>query len=158
MFLWPPRRPAGRLARARSLYNQRQFDDAIEAASVAQKVPATADAAAVVLARSHLERYRERANPSDLSAARVALGTVRVSALDTRDNIDYLMALGEALFFEDDYGAAASLFESGLDGAVAQGRKRVRRCWSGGAVPWNATPTRSSANRASARSFASAIA
>lgn len=109
------------LARARSLYNQRQFDAAIEAATVAQKLPATMDAATVVLARAHLERYRERANPDDLSAARVALGTVRVSNLDTRDGVDLLMALGEALFFEDDYGAAAALFESGIDGAVAQG-------------------------------------
>lgn len=109
------------LAKARSLYNQRQFDAAIEAASVAQKLPSTADAAAVVLARAHLERYRERANPGDLAAARVALGTVRVSNLDARDRVDLLMALGEALFFEDDYGAAASLFESGIDGAVAQG-------------------------------------
>ena len=109
------------LARARALYNQGQFDDAIAAASVAQKLPATADAAAVVLARAHLERYRERANPDDLSAARVALGAVRVSNLDARDRIDLLMALGEALFFEDDYGAAASIFESGIDVAVGLG-------------------------------------
>ena len=47
------------LARARSLYNQRQFDGAIEAATLAQKTPATMDAATVVLARAHLERYRE---------------------------------------------------------------------------------------------------
>lgn len=109
------------LARARSLYNQRQFDAAIEAAIAAQKTPATMDAATVVLARAHLERYRERADPADLSAARLALGTVRVTSLDARDNIDFLMALGEALFFEDDYGAAAQLFESGLDGAIAHG-------------------------------------
>lgn len=109
------------LARARSLYNAGQFDAAIDAASVAQKLPATMDAATVVLARAHLERYRERANPDDLSAARLALGTVRVSNLDARDGVDLLMALGEALFFEDDYGAAAALFESGIDGAVAQG-------------------------------------
>lgn len=109
------------LARARALYNQRQFDAAIEAAGAAQKVPATADAATVVLARAHLERYRERANPEDLAAARVALGTIRVSNLEARDGIDLLMALGEALFFEDDYGAAATLFESGIDGAIAQG-------------------------------------
>lgn len=111
------------LAKARTLYNQRQFDDAIEAAQVAQKVPATTEAATVVLARAHLERYRERANPDDLSAARTALGTVRVSDLDARDSIDLLMALGEALFFEDDYGAAATVFESGIEGAVAQGRE-----------------------------------
>jgi hypothetical protein len=124
------------LARARSLYNQRQFDAAIEAASVAQKLPATADAAAVVLARAHLERYRERANPDDLAAARVALGTVRVSNLDARDSVDLLMALGEALFFEDDYGAAASLFESGIDAAVAQGSETGEAMleWWGSAV------------------------
>jgi len=109
------------LAKARTLYNQRQFDEAIEAAAVAQKVQTTADAATVVLARAHLERYRERANPDDLSAARTALGTVRVVNLDRKDSVDFLMALGEALFFEDDYGAAALLFESGIDAAVAQG-------------------------------------
>ena len=109
------------LAKARTFYNQREFDAAIEAAAVAQKTPGTADAATVVLARAHLERYRERANPDDLSAARNALGTVRVSNLDPRDNVDFLTALGEALFFEDDYGAAATLFESGIESAIAQG-------------------------------------
>ena len=109
------------LARARSLFNQRQFDAAIEAAVAAQKTPATMDAATVVLALAHLERYRERADPADLSAARTALGTVRVTSLDARDNIDFQLALGEALFFEDDYGAAAQLFESGLDAAIAHG-------------------------------------
>jgi hypothetical protein len=124
------------LARARSLYNQRQFDGAIEAATIAQKTPSTADAATVVLARAHLERYRERANPDDLSAARVALGTVRVSNLDTRDHVDFLMALGEALFFEDDYGAAATLFESGIDRAIAQGLESGEAMleWWGSAV------------------------
>ena len=124
------------LARARSLYNERQFDAAIEAAQVAQKTPATADSATVVLARAHLERYRERANPEDLSAARNALGTIRVSNLDTRDHVDFLMALGEALFFEDDYGAAATLFESGIDHAIAQGTETGESMleWWGSAV------------------------
>ena len=124
------------LARARSLYNSRQFDAAIEAASAAQKVSATMDAATVVLARAHLERYRERANPEDLAAARVALGTVRVTNLDPRDGVDLLMALGEALFFEDDYGAAASLFESAIDSAVAQGSETGEAMldWWGSAV------------------------
>ena len=124
------------LARARSLYNQRQFDGAIAAALVAQKTPATQDAATVVLALSHLERYRERANPADLSAARAALGTVRSAALDARDNIDFLLALGEALFFEDDYGAAAQMFESGLDGAIAHGPVAAEAMldWWGSAV------------------------
>jgi len=124
------------LARARTLYNERQFDGAIEAATAAQKEPALADPATVVLARAHLERYRERANPEDLSAARVALGTVRVTNLDSRDHVDYLMALGEALFFEDDYGAAATLLESGIDRAIAQGAETGESMleWWGSAV------------------------
>jgi len=124
------------LARARSLYNQRQFDAAIDAATVAQKNPATADAGAVVLARAHLERYRERANPDDLSAARHALGTVRVSNLDTRDSVDFLLALGEALFFDDDYGAAAALFESGIDRAISLGPQHAEAMieWWGSAM------------------------
>jgi hypothetical protein len=109
------------LARARSAYNQQQFDEAIAAALTAQKVGATADAATVVLARSYLERYRLRANPADLAAARAQLGTVRVSNLDSRDHVDFMIALGEALFFEDDFGAAAAMFESGIDLALAQG-------------------------------------
>jgi len=124
------------LAKARTFYNQREFDAAIEAAIVAQKTPGTADAATVVLARAHLERYRERANPEDLSAARTALGTVRVSNLDPRDNVDFLMALGEALFFEDDYGAAATLFESGIESAILQGPQTAESMleWWGSAM------------------------
>ncbi len=109
------------LARARSLYNQRQFDQAIEAATVAQRTPATASAATVVLARAHLERYRERADPVDLATARTALGTVISEDLEASDRVDFLMALGQALFLQDDYGAAARLFESGLSNAEAIG-------------------------------------
>lgn len=109
------------LARARAAYNQQQFDEAIAAALTAQKVGATADTATVVLARAYLERYRLRANPADLAAARAQLGTVRVSNLDSRDRVDFMIALGEALFFEDDFGAAAAMFESGIDLALAQG-------------------------------------
>ena len=109
------------LAKARAAYNEQRFDEAVEAALVAQKVPAITDAATVVLSRAYLERYRQRANPADLAAARSQLGNVRVANLDTRDHVDFLMALGETLFFEENYGAAAELFESGLDGAIAQG-------------------------------------
>ena len=109
------------LAKARAAYNEQRFDDAVEAALVAQKFPGTSDAATVVLSRAYLERYRQRANPADLAAARSQLGNVRVSNIDGRDHVDFLMALGETLFFEENYGAAADLFESGLDGAIAQG-------------------------------------
>jgi hypothetical protein len=107
------------LARARTLYNQRQFDEAIEAATEARKTPETQDAAEVVLARAHLERYRERVDPADLGAAREALGNVRAEALEPRDRVEFLLAVGQALFLEDDFGASARVFESGLDAALA---------------------------------------
>jgi tetratricopeptide (TPR) repeat protein len=107
------------LARALALYNQRRFDQAIEAATAAHKSPETQDAAAVVLARAHLERYREGVDPSDLSAAREALGGVRTAALDPRGRLEYLLALGQALFLEDEFGAAAHLFASGVATARA---------------------------------------
>ena len=106
------------LARALALYNQRQFDQAIEAALVARRSLETRDAAAVVLSRSLLERYRLFVDPADLSAAREALGAVRVEVLSPRERLEYLLALGEALFLEDDFGAAAALLSSG----VAAGR------------------------------------
>jgi hypothetical protein len=102
------------LARARSAYNERQFDDAIAAAATARLSPDTADAAAIVLARAHLERYREGADPTDLSTARTVLGSVRTGMLDDRDEVELLLAIGAALFLEDDFGAAAEVFESGL--------------------------------------------
>lgn len=115
--------PAGDLAKARAHYNLRQFDAAIDAASAARRVPETSDAAAIVLARAHLERYRERADPADLSAARETLGEIRAASLDARDQVELLLAIGESLFLEDDFGAAAEIFESGLDRATATDRE-----------------------------------
>ncbi|MCC7126809.1 MAG: hypothetical protein IT178_18305 [Acidobacteria bacterium] len=106
------------LARALALYNERRFDEAIEAAMAARKTPDTQDAAAIVQARAHLERYREFVDPADLSAAREALGAVRTGVITERARIEYLLALGQALFLEDDFGAAANLFAS----AVKAGR------------------------------------
>jgi hypothetical protein len=105
------------LARALALYNERLFDQAIEAATAARKTPETQDAAAVVLARAHLERYRESADPADLGAAREALGFVRTGVLEPRVRIEYLLAVGQALFLQDEFGAAAALFASGVTSA-----------------------------------------
>ena len=53
------------------------------------------------------------------------------------------MALGEALFFEDDYGAAATLSRAASIARSRRAPKRVNRCSSGGAAPSSVTPTRS---------------
>jgi len=102
------------LARARTAYNEREFNEAIAAATSARRDADTADAAAIVLARAHLERYREGADPADMSAARSVLGSVRPATLDDRDEVELLLAMGEALFLEDDFGAAVEVLESAL--------------------------------------------
>ena len=107
------------LARARTAYNQGEFNEAIAAATAARRGADTVDAAAIVLARAHLERYRQGADPADLSAARSVLGSVRAATLDERDEVELLLAIGEALFLEDDFGAAAEVLESAL------GRARI---------------------------------
>jgi hypothetical protein len=102
------------LAKARSLYNAANYEGAIDAASVARKDPAWADAAALVIARSYLERYRLQADAEDLAAARDALNAVRSTALTPRDHADFIVGLGLSLYLGESYGAAAELFDTAL--------------------------------------------
>ena len=64
------------LVRARLLYNQRQFEAAVNAAEQARLVPARADAADLVAARAYLERYRDSETSDHLSNARDRLRRV----------------------------------------------------------------------------------
>ena len=113
---WANEPPA--LVKARTLYNAGDFDGAIEAASLARKEEAWADAAALVVARSHLELYRARADAEDLSAARAALGAVRAALLMPRDQVDLIVGLGQSLYLSEIYGAAAELFDTALSRAT----------------------------------------
>jgi hypothetical protein len=106
------------LAEARTLYNAANYDGAIELASVARVQPQWADAAALVIARAHLERYRHGADPADLSAAREALRAVHSASLMPRDQVDLLIGLGQALYLGEIYGAAAELFDTALSRSV----------------------------------------
>jgi hypothetical protein len=112
---WAAEHPS--LAKARALYNAGDFDGAISAAAVSRRVPASADASALVIARSHLERYRQRADPTDLGAAREALGSVRSTALTPRDHVDLLVGFAQSLYLGEVFGAAAELFETALSRA-----------------------------------------
>src|SRR4051812_22313684 len=58
------------LTRARLLYNQRQFQEAVTAAEQARLTPARADLADLVAARAYLERFRESSASDDLTNAR----------------------------------------------------------------------------------------
>jgi hypothetical protein len=102
------------LARARTLYNSADYDGAIAAATEARRQAPAADAAALVLGRAHLERYRQRADAGDLAAAREALAAVRPASLNPRDRVDLVVGLGQSLFLGEAFGAAAELFDTAL--------------------------------------------
>jgi len=103
------------LAKARMLYNAGNYEGAIDAAAVARRQAQSADAASLVIARSHLERYRQRADPGDLADAREALASVHVDALAQRDQVDLLVGLGQSLYLGEIYGASAELFDTALN-------------------------------------------
>ena len=106
------------LAQARALYNAGDYDGAIAAAGTARTDPASADAAALVTGRAHLERFRvASSDPADLAAAREALSASRIAALLPRDQVDLLVGLGQALFLTNAFGAASELFDSALERA-----------------------------------------
>src|SRR5262245_3453731 len=113
------------LMRARASYNTGEYTEAIDAATVAARTPATANAANVVLARAYLERFRAAyakgdQAPVDLSRARDALKLVDATALTMRDRVEYFTGLGESLYLEHKgggpplYAAAAEMFDRAL--------------------------------------------
>jgi hypothetical protein len=120
------------LARARTLYNQRQFEAAVNAAEQARLVAAHADSADLIAARAYLERFRESAASDDLTNARDRLRRLDPQRLAPRERGEFMMGLAEALFFDGSYGAAASLFESMLSraGGEPDARDRVLDWWA----------------------------
>jgi len=121
------------LARARSLYNQKQFEAAVAAAEQARLVPARADAADLVAARAYLERFRASGASDDLTNARDRLRRIDPQRFAPRERMEYVVGLGEALYFDGAYGAAATVFESVLqnrDAASADARDRVLDWWA----------------------------
>ncbi len=121
------------LVRARLLYNQRQFEAAVNAAEQARLVPARADAADLVAARAYLERYRDSETSDHLSNARDRLRRIDPLRLTPRERDEYVVGLGEALFFDGAFGAAATVFDSVLrsrDLIGADARDRVLDWWA----------------------------
>src|SRR5262245_23370762 len=98
------------LARARVFYNQRQFVDAINAAEQARLVAARADSADLIAARAYLERFRESAASDDLTNARERLRRLDPKRLLPAERVEFLIGLGETLYFDNGFGAAAGVF------------------------------------------------
>ena len=125
--------PQDPLARARVLYNQRQFDAALAAAEEGRRVPARQDSADLIAARAFLERFRESGAPDDLTSARDRLRGLNPQRLDVRERVELTVGLGEALFFGESAGAAADVFESVLarrDDLLPDARERVLDWWA----------------------------
>jgi hypothetical protein len=121
------------LAHARLLYNQRQYEAAVRAAEQARMTPARADAADLVAARAYLERFRETAASDDLTNARDRLRRLDPQKFGPRERAEYVVGLGETLFFEGAFGAAATVFDSVLqsrDALTGEARERVLDWWA----------------------------
>ena len=139
VLLWLVLSPASALAaddpltRARQLYNQRQFREAVSAAEQARQLPAHSDLADLVAARAYLERFRESAAADDLANARDRLSRLDPAKFPPRERAEYIVGLGEALFFDDSFGAAAAVFDSVLlsgESMSSEARERVLDWWA----------------------------
>jgi hypothetical protein len=102
------------LVRAHDLYNRQEYEQAIRAAVEAQRVPAQADAAAVVLGRAYLELYRRDADANDLEAARRILTPLQTAAFSARNRLDWTIAMGELLYFDRRFSTSAEFFDVAL--------------------------------------------
>ena len=121
------------LARARLLYNQGQFEAAIDAAEQARLTPARADAADLVAARAYLERFRASEASDDLVNARERLRRIDPQRFPARERSEYIVGLGEAMFFEGAFGAAADVLDPIVrspDQLTGDARERVLDWWA----------------------------
>jgi hypothetical protein len=121
------------LARARQLYNMRDFDAALAAAEEARKTPERADSADLIAARALLERFRATAAPEDLVQARERLRGLAPERLAERERLEFVIGLGEALYLDQAPGAAAAVFDSILlsdDAELLDGRELVLDWWA----------------------------
>ena len=121
------------LGEARTLYNQRQFEASVGAAERARLIPELADRADLIAARAYLERFRESSTAEDLVSARERLRRLDPLQFDSRERTEFIVGLGEALYFDESYGAAAAVFETVLDnpgGLPTDSRERVLDWWA----------------------------
>lgn len=127
LLLAAPAAAQSSIEAARQLYNQGYFDAAVRLAARLRNEPPQASLANLILGRSYLEKFRQSANNADLVAARQALREVNASTLGTREQVEYLIGLGESLYLEESYGAAAQVFVSAFDKAQILGTRGFDR-------------------------------
>jgi tetratricopeptide (TPR) repeat protein len=109
------------LVEARRLYNQGKYEAAVAAAEQATQVAQFRNPALLVLGRARLERFRQTAESAELSDARDELQAVDASRLEPRDRVELVVGLGQALYLDGHYRAAAEVFSGALDHASVLG-------------------------------------
>jgi hypothetical protein len=128
------------LARARQLYNERRFDDAMLAADEARNAQ-NAHSVDLVVARAYLERFRESDQSDHLTLARERLRRISPERLNGSEQIEFLVGLGEELYLEGSAGAAADLFDTVFDIAWLPDASRERLLdWWASALDHEARP------------------
>ena len=95
---------------ARESYNDGRIDDAIAAADAAWR-ETRANAAAVVLARAKLERFRALEEASDLEQARDLLRAMDPSGLSPTERVEWEIGIGASLYLQGLYGPAAEVLD-----------------------------------------------
>lgn len=121
------------LVEARASYNRGDWAAAIAAAAPALQLPDKRSEALLLIGRATMEQFRETAEPSDLARAREALRAVDPEQLSNRTRTELVVGLGEALYLDAAYRAAAELFDAALgEGAslAAQDRDQVLDWWA----------------------------
>ena len=107
-----PTGATSRINDARKLYNQQLYELAIKAATEARQTGDAVDEASLIVARAHLERFRQTRDARNLSEAQAALRGIDASQLPTGAQTEFTLALGQWLFLADKFRAAAELFDS----------------------------------------------
>jgi len=134
--------PKDPIERARLLYNQREYERAVTAAEEARRNPERADSADLIAARAYLEQYRDTAAAEDLANARNRLRRISPQRFVPTERMEFIVGLGETLYFDDAPGAAAALFDSVLaarENLLGDARDRVLDWWAS-AVDRDARP------------------
>ena len=124
----PAAAAADQLAEARRLYNAGQYEAAEREAREATLMDAQADAARVVLGRILTEKFRQTADPADLTAARESLRQVDSRPLGYHDRLELTIGQGEVLYFDNRFGAAAEVFETALESVGSARQRGARPC------------------------------
>ena len=122
------------LARARALYNARQFEAAVSVAEQARSLPSRANDADLVAARAYLERYRDSGTTDDLTNARERFRRLNPGGFSARERTEYIVGLAETLYFDGAHGAAATVFDT-----VLQGKDSLSPDAREGVLDWWAT-------------------